>query len=86
MYIICLATDYDGTLAKDGRVDDSTVEALMNLKQSGRKLVLVTGRQLPDLACCFSGLDIFDRVVAENGACLHPGNEEGAASGARRSL
>jgi len=71
MYIICLATDYDGTLAHNGVVDPSTVEALIDFKRSGRKLVLVTGRELPDLSRCLSRLDLFDRVVAENGALLY---------------
>jgi hydroxymethylpyrimidine pyrophosphatase-like HAD family hydrolase len=70
MYIICLATDYDGTLAHDGVVAESTVEALIDFKRSGRKLILVTGRELPDLSRCFSRLDLFDRVVAENGGLL----------------
>ena len=48
MYIICLATDYDGTLAHDGAVAETTVEALIDFKRSGRKLILVTGRELPD--------------------------------------
>ena len=71
MYIICLATDYDGTIAHDGVVDESTVQALIDFKRSGRKLVLVTGRELPDLSNCFPRLDLFDRVVAENGALLY---------------
>ncbi len=50
---------------------NSSVEALMNFRESGRKLVLVTGRELPDLTRCFSRLDLFDRVVAENGALLY---------------
>ncbi len=70
MDIICLATDYDGTLAHEGTVDEPTIEALQGFKESGRKLVLVTGRELPDLARCFSRFDVFDRVVAENGALL----------------
>ena len=70
MDIVCLATDYDGTLAHDGAVDDPTVEALEDFKRSGRKLIMVTGRELPDLARCFPRLDLFDRVVAENGALL----------------
>jgi hydroxymethylpyrimidine pyrophosphatase-like HAD family hydrolase len=45
MYIICLATDYDGTLAHDGQVDDATLQALVDFKRSGRKLALVTGRE-----------------------------------------
>ena len=71
MYIICLATDYDGTIAHNGVVDESTIQALVEFKRSGRKLVLVTGRELPDLSRCFSRLDLFDRVVAENGALLY---------------
>jgi HAD superfamily hydrolase (TIGR01484 family) len=41
-----LATDYDGTIAKDERVAPEVVEALKRLKASGRKLILVTGREL----------------------------------------
>ena len=70
MYVTCLATDYDGTLAADGLVDAVTIDALERFRKSGRKLVLVTGRELPDLMRCFSRLDLFDRVVAENGALL----------------
>jgi hydroxymethylpyrimidine pyrophosphatase-like HAD family hydrolase len=66
-----LATDYDGTLAHDGRVDDATVAALRRLRESGRRLVLVTGRELLDLQNHFSSLDLFDRVVAENGALIY---------------
>jgi HAD superfamily hydrolase (TIGR01484 family) len=49
MYLITVATDYDGTLAHHGRVDAATIAALQRLKASGRKLVMVTGRELPDL-------------------------------------
>ncbi len=70
MYFVALATDYDGTLARDGRVDAPTIEALKQLKQSGRKLILVTGRDLPDLQRVFPEIDLFDVVVVENGALL----------------
>jgi hydroxymethylpyrimidine pyrophosphatase-like HAD family hydrolase len=70
VYIVCLATDYDGTIASDGNVVEATVEALEAFRQSGRKLILATGRELPDLGRVFSRLDLFDRVVAENGALL----------------
>src|SRR5499433_1044551 len=66
-----LACDYDGTLAHDGRVNDETVAALERLRGSGRRLIMVTGRELDDLRQNFSQLDLFDRVVAENGALLH---------------
>jgi HAD superfamily hydrolase (TIGR01484 family) len=71
MYFIAFATDYDGTLAHNGVVSASTLEAAQRLKQSGRKLILVTGRELPDLKQVFPQLDIFDKVVAENGALLY---------------
>lgn len=66
-----LATDYDGTLATDGHVDESTVAGLKDVLATGRKLVLVTGRELEDLASVFPELTLFERVVAENGALLY---------------
>lgn len=65
-----LATDYDGTIAHDGIVDDATLAALDRLRKSGRKLVLVTGRELEDLFATFADTDRFDRIVAENGALV----------------
>ena len=71
MRYVLLATDYDGTLASQGKVDDHTLAALERVLASGRKLVLVTGRHLPDLKQIFPNLEIFHRVVAENGALLY---------------
>lgn len=71
MQYILLATDYDGTLAHDGVVDTATLSALDRLRASGRKLVLVTGRHLPDLTKVFPQLDLFDRVVVENGGVFY---------------
>jgi len=77
MRYLALATDYDGTLAHDGVVDDDTIRALERLIHSGRKLILVTGRELPDLELIFPRLELFERVVAENGALLYrPGTDE----------
>jgi HAD superfamily hydrolase (TIGR01484 family) len=66
-----LATDYDGTLATDGSVGERVLAALENLRASGRKLVLATGRHMPDLSSIFPRLQLFDRVVAENGGLLY---------------
>ena len=71
MRYLAFATDYDGTLATNGCVDEATVRSLEQLKASGRKLLLVTGRHLPDLQRVFPKLGIFDRLVAENGALLY---------------
>jgi hydroxymethylpyrimidine pyrophosphatase-like HAD family hydrolase len=68
---VALAADYDGTLAHHGNVDVRTVEALRRLKRSGRRLVLATGRELEELTGVFPELELFDRVVAENGALLY---------------
>src|SRR5207248_6992377 len=71
MRYIVLATDYDGTLARQGHVDNPALTALEKVRQSGRKLILVTGRHLPDLQSVFSRLELFDRAVLENGALLY---------------
>lgn len=71
MLIQALATDFDGTLAMHGEVTDATLAALTRLQASGRKLVMVTGRELPDLIRVFPRLAMFDMVVAENGALLY---------------
>jgi hydroxymethylpyrimidine pyrophosphatase-like HAD family hydrolase len=71
MRYLLLATDYDGTLASDGRVAQETLAALRNLVATGRRLVLVTGRELGDLLTVHPDIDVFERVVAENGALLY---------------
>jgi hydroxymethylpyrimidine pyrophosphatase-like HAD family hydrolase len=65
-----IATDYDGTIAHNDAVDAATLAALERAKKSGRKLLLVTGRELPDLQLAFPRLDLFDLAVVENGAVL----------------
>lgn len=71
MTYLALATDYDGTLATDGQVNDRTLAALQQWRDSGRKLILITGRQLDDLLKIATCLEFFDWVVAENGAILY---------------
>lgn len=71
MRYFCLVCDYDGTIARDGKVLSSTVSALRRVRESGRKLILATGRELGDLLALFPELALFDRVVAENGGLLY---------------
>lgn len=71
MQYLALASDYDGTLARDGVVNLQTIDALERLQASGRQLILVTGRLLEDLQAVFPRLDLFSYVVAENGAMLY---------------
>jgi hydroxymethylpyrimidine pyrophosphatase-like HAD family hydrolase len=66
-----VATDYDGTLANDGRVSKDTLQALQRVRESGRRLVLITGRELESLQGVFRELHLFDLIVAENGALLY---------------
>jgi len=66
-----LATDYDGTLAHDSHVAEETLAAIRRLKDSGRKVILVTGRELPELESVFPEFRICDAIVAENGALLY---------------
>src|SRR5438067_2768629 len=63
LYFLALATDYDGTIAEDGIVDAVTLAALDSFKKTGRRLILVTGRELPDLKSGFSVLELFALVV-----------------------
>ena len=60
MRYLALCCDYDGTIAHDGRIDEPTLDALTRLRSSGRKLVLVTGRELEDLRQVCAELDLFD--------------------------
>jgi HAD superfamily hydrolase (TIGR01484 family) len=64
------ATDYDGTLAAEGIVAKDTYRALERLKRCGWHLILVTGREVPDLMNIFPDFEIFALIVAENGAVL----------------
>lgn len=64
MRYLALATDYDGRLAHDGKVRPATVAMLKSLISSGRRLLLVTGRELPDL------LQIFRKLIYSNGWSL----------------
>lgn len=68
---LALALDYDGTLALEGRVDESVVTALRKVIESGRRLILVTGRRLEELLAIFQAVDLFEIVVCENGAVLY---------------
>jgi hydroxymethylpyrimidine pyrophosphatase-like HAD family hydrolase len=65
-----LAVDYDGTLAFQGKVNDTTVDALRRARAGSIRLIMVTGRELRSLFNTFAHVDLFDRIVAENGALL----------------
>ncbi|HEY9865449.1 MAG TPA: HAD family hydrolase [Candidatus Obscuribacterales bacterium] len=71
MKYLALATDFDGTLATDGIVEESTSKSLELWQKSGRKLILITGRQLDNLIDYVPIIHRFDWVIAENGAVLY---------------
>ena len=78
-----LAADFDGTLAHDARIDDETWDALRRLRDSGRKLIVVTGRRLDELLALLPPPDAIDRIVAENGALVYdPATRETRTVGA----
>src|ERR1051325_917776 len=66
-----LACDYDGTLAQNGHVNDAVLAELKRWRYSGKRLILLTGRILPELKSVFPSLSLFNRVVVENGALLY---------------
>jgi hypothetical protein len=68
---LVLACDFDETLARGGRVAPETVKALERLIASGRKLMLVSGRELDDLLRIFPEAKMCARIVAENGALIY---------------
>ncbi len=70
MKFCVLALDYDGTMAEAGKAHPAVLEALQEARARGIVVVLVTGRILSELRKAAGDLDIFDAVVAENGAVL----------------
>ena len=80
MRYLALVADYDGTLATDDRLSDAAALALGRLRVSGRRAILVTGRRLDDLLRVCPRLQLFDLVVAENGAVVYdPRSQESFA-------
>jgi HAD superfamily hydrolase (TIGR01484 family) len=80
MRYLALATDYDGTLAHNGVVSERTWAAVRRLRDAGRKVILVTGRELEDLKTTCPHFELFDLIVAENGGLLyHPGQSTARA-------
>jgi hydroxymethylpyrimidine pyrophosphatase-like HAD family hydrolase len=77
MRVFLLACDYDGTIAHNGHVSRDTVAALQRFVDTGRRLVLVTGREMRELLEIFPEIKLFEWVVAENGGVLYrPSSQE----------
>ena len=69
-----LTLDYDGTIARDSKTHATIAEAIRDARRQGIVLVLVTGRILSDLRRVLNGQDLFDVIVAENGAVIEYSN------------
>jgi hydroxymethylpyrimidine pyrophosphatase-like HAD family hydrolase len=70
MRIRVLALDFDNTIAVNDRLDHDVAAVLQKARGSGVLRVLVTGRILSDLLPLLPSPDLFDAIVAENGAVL----------------
>ena len=71
MKLSVIALDYDGTIARDDRLDTPMREAIADARRRGVAVMLVTGRRLDDLRRVAGKLQFVDSVVAENGALVH---------------
>jgi len=70
-----LACDFDGTLASDDRIGPSVRDALERARKAGLRLILVTGRTFFELTRVCDCIEVFDAIVAENGAVIYyPGS------------
>ncbi len=70
MRLRVIATDYDGTIARDGVLSHSVRQAIGDARSRGVLVVIVTGRILSELRNVAGCLDFVDGVVAENGAVI----------------
>jgi len=66
-----LACDFDGTLAVQDRIEPDVKAALEQARAAGVRLILVTGRTFFELTRVCDCLELFDAVVAENGAVIY---------------
>src|SRR5262245_20093997 len=74
-FVKALACDFDGTLASNDRLHPDAAAALARAREAGLRLLLVTGRTFFELTRVCERLDLFDAVVAENGAVIYfPGS------------
>jgi hydroxymethylpyrimidine pyrophosphatase-like HAD family hydrolase len=71
MRYLALVTDYDGTVAIDGKMVGAAVTSIERLRRSGRRAILVTGRRLDNLLAILPHVHLFDYVGAENGAVAY---------------
>ena len=69
--IKALACDFDGTLAFEDRIGPYVRDTLERVRKASVRLILVTGRSFFELTRVCDCLELFDAVVAENGAVIY---------------
>ena len=71
MHVKVLACDLDSTLARNGVVAPETWDVLRRAKRAGLVLMLVTGRRLETFAADGPFAELFEAIVAEDGAAVY---------------
>ncbi len=71
MRYLAVVSDFDGVIADNDRPSPAALEAIGRLRASGRRVILNTGRRLDELLSVLHHPEIFDCIVAENGAVIY---------------
>ncbi len=71
VHLTVFACDFDGTLTEEGQVAPATWEVLRRARMAGIVHILVTGRTLDSILAAGPFTDLFEAIVAENGAVVH---------------
>lgn len=70
VHLTVFACDFDGTLASEGQVAAATWDALREARMAGMVHILVTGRTLDSFVGSGPFGELFEAIVAENGAVV----------------
>ena len=66
-----LASDFDGTLKRQGRIEPQDLNAIQRFRRHGHQFGIVTGRSIAMLMCEAGPLQIpFDFVIGNNGGIV----------------
>ncbi len=71
VHLTVFATDLDGTLTRDGTIPPSTWAMLRTAKRAGMILFLITGRRLDSFLTLGPFEELFEAIIAENGAVVY---------------
>lgn len=71
------AFDLDGTLlSSEGKILESTKQALKKAKESDHLIVMATGRGVSAIYAIYNQLPIFDYAICNNGTLLYNFNDK----------